>query len=248
MDRSLYIAMNGAKQSLLAQTATANNLANSQTTGFKSDLEQFRAMPAFGPGYPSRVYTMTERPGSDMSAGTLQTTGRDLDVAINGQGWIAVVGADGQEAYTRSGDLHITPEGQLQNGAGLAIMGETGQPISIPPSQKLDIGRDGTISIIPQGSTATINAVIDRIKLVNPGNDKLEKREDGLMHLKQGNLPPVADADINLVQGSLESSNVNAVSAMVDMIELSKNFELQTKVMKSVDDTAAATSKLMQMA
>ncbi len=249
MDRSLYIAMSGAKQTLLAQTANANNLANTQTTGFKSDFEQFRTMPAFGPGYPARVYAMTERPGTDMSSGGLQTTGRELDIAINGEGWFAVRGQDGGEAYTRAGDLRMTPQGLLENGAGLQFLGESGQPIAIPPAQKVEIGRDGTISIIPQGSNATTLVVVDRIKLVNPGNANLEKRDDGLMHLKQaGAAPPPADANISIMQGMLEGSNVNAMSAMVEMIELARNFELQTKVMKNADDNAGTTAKLMQMA
>ncbi len=249
MDRSLYIAMNGAKQTLLAQTANSNNLANTQTTGFKSDFEQFRAMPAFGPGYPSRVYTMTERPGSDFSPGGMQTTGRELDIAINGNGWFAVQAQDGSEAYTRAGDLRMTPEGLLQNGAGQQLLSEQGQPISIPPAQKIEIGRDGSISIIPQGSNATTLALVGRIKLVNPGNDNLEKREDGLMHPKQaGGQPIPADANVNLFQGALEGSNVNAMSALVEMIELSRNFEMQSKVMKTVDENAGASAKLMQMA
>ncbi len=247
MDRSLYIAMNGAKQTLLAQTANANNLANSQTTGFKADFEQFRSMPAFGPGYPTRVYAMSERPGTDMSNGGIQTTGRDLDVAVNGKGWIAVRNTDGQEAYSRAGDLKVTPEGLLQNGAGLSILGEGGQPITIPPAQKMEIGTDGTISIVPQGVNATNSVIVDRIKLVNPEPADLEKREDGLMHAKQGGVIP-ADANVNLIQGSLESSNVNALSAMVEMIELSRNFELQSKVMKNIDDVSGSTAKLMQMA
>lgn len=247
MDRSLYIAMNGAKQTMLAQTANANNLANTQTTGFKSDFEQFRSMPAYGPGYPARVYAMSERPGTDFSPGALQTTGRDLDVAINGEGWLAVMGKDGTEAYTRAGDLKLTPEGLLQSGAGLPVLGEGGQPIAVPPAQKLEIGRDGTISIIPQGSNATTLVQVERIKLVNPTLSDLEKRDDGLMHLKQGGaIQP--DANVNLIQGSLEGSNVNALSAMVEMIELARNFELQTKVMKNVDDNAGVTAKIMQMA
>lgn len=249
MDRSLYIAMNGAKQTLLAQTANANNLANTQTVGFKQDFEQFRAMPAFGPGYPSRVYSMTERPGSDLSSGGIQTTGRDMDMAINGEGWIAVRAKDGSEAYTRAGDLRITPQGLLENGAGQQVLGENGQAIAIPPAQKVEIGRDGTISMIPQGANATNLVLLERIKLVNPGNQNLEKRDDGLMHLKQAGGPPVsADANVSLIQGSLEGSNVNAMSAMVEMIELSRNFELQTKVMKSVDDNAGLSAKLMRMA
>lgn len=246
MDRSLYIAMSGAKQTLLAQTANANNLANTQTTGFKQDFEQFRAMPVFGPGYPTRVYAMTERPGTDLSIGPMQTTGRDLDVALKGDGWLAVQGKGGGEAYTRAGDLRVTPQGQLQNGAGQQILGQDG-PIAIPPYNKIDIGRDGTISIVPQGQNAATLVVVDRIKLVNPDLANLEKRDDGLVYLKQGQ-PPEADANVVLVQGALEGSNVNAISAMVDMIELARNFELQTKVMKNADDNAAVTAKLMQMA
>jgi len=249
MDRSLFIAMNGAKQTLLAQTANANNLANSQTTGFKSDLEQFRSMQAFGPGFPTRVYAMTERPGTVMASGTLETTGRDLDIAINGDGWFAVQAPDGSEAYTRAGDLRVTPEGLLVNGGGQKFLNENGQPIAIPPANKIEIGRDGTISIIPQGSNYTAMVALDRLKLVNPGDDALEKREDGLMHLKQAGGPPVpADANINVLQGTLEGSNVNTMAAMVELIELSRNFELQSKVMKNADDNAGATAKLMQMA
>ena len=246
MDRSLYIAMSGAKQTLLAQTANANNLANAQTTGFKSDLEQFRSMPVFGPGYPSRVYAMTERPGTNLTPGPLQTTGRNLDVAINGEGWIAVQGPNGKESYTRAGNLKLTPEGLLQTATGLSILGNNG-PIAIPPANKLDIGLDGTISIIPLGGNAANTAVIDRIKLVKPALDNLEKQQDGLLYLKQGTQSETS-ADVSLVQGALEGSNVNAISAMVEMIELARNFELQTKAMKQTNENSGVSAKLMQMA
>jgi flagellar basal-body rod protein FlgF len=247
MDRSLYIAMSGAKQTLLAQTANANNLANTQTTGFKSDLEQFRSQPVFGAGYPTRVYAMTERPGTDLSHGAMQTTGRDLDVAIDGEGFIAVQGADGKEAYTRAGDLRVTPEGLLQTGTGLQVLGQGG-PITIPPSEKLTIGSDGTISIIPMGTgNATTLVEVDRIKLVNPALANLEKLNDGLLHTKDGQTL-AADADVKLASGVLEGSNVNAFVAMTEMIELARNFELQTKVMKNVDENSGASAKLMQMA
>ncbi len=246
MDKSLYIAMSGAKQTLLAQTANANNLANAQTSGFKSDLEQFRSMPVYGPGFPTRVYAMAERPGTDMSPGAAQQTSRDLDVAIEGEGWLAVQGADGKEAYTRAGDLRLTPDGLLQTGAGLQVLGQDG-PISVPPSQKLEIGKDGSISVVPLGGASTNLATVDRIKLVKPDLDNLEKRNDGLMHAKDGK-PMEVSADVSLIQGAIEGSNVNAISAMVDMIELSKNFELQTKVMKSADENASASARLMQLA
>ncbi len=246
MDRSLYIAMSGAKQTLLAQATNANNLANTQTTGFKSDLEQFRSRPVTGAGFPTRVYAMNEKPWLDLATGAMQTTGGDLDVAINGEGYLAVNGADGKEAYTRAGDLRVSPEGLLKTGSGLQVLGEDG-PISIPPSEKLTIGRDGTISIIPLGSgNATTQVQVARIKLVKVAADNIVKSEDGLMRAKDGK-PVAANVDVSLAQGVLEGSNVNGLTAMVDMIELSRNFELQTKVMKSVDDNSAASAKLMQM-
>jgi flagellar basal-body rod protein FlgF len=246
MDRSLYIAMSGAKQTLLAQTANANNLANTQTTGFKSDLEQFRSRPVYGAGFPTRVYAMNDKPGVDFSTGAMQTTGGDLDVAINGEGYLAVQGADGKEAYTRAGDLHITPEGFLQTGAGLPVLGQDG-PLTIQPAEKVTIGSDGTISIIPLGSgNATTQVEVGRIKLVKAASENLEKATDGLLRTKDGQ-PVAANADVRLAQGVLEGSNVNAISAMVDMIELARNFELQTKVMKSVDENSAAGAKLVQM-
>ncbi|MDD5578845.1 MAG: flagellar basal-body rod protein FlgF [Methylobacter sp.] len=247
MDRSLYIAMSGAKQTLLAQTSNANNLANSQTTGFKSDLEQFRSMPVFGAGFPTRVYAMTERPGTDFSHGAIQTTGRELDVAINGEGFFAIQDADGNEAYTRAGDLHVAPEGLLQTGSGLQVLGQNG-PIAIPPAQKMTIGKDGTISVIPLGSNATALVEVERIKMVNPPIENLEKLNDGLLHLKAGIPPPDPEANVSLISGALEGSNVNAIQSMVEMIELARNFELQTKVMKTTDENSAVSSKLMQMA
>jgi flagellar basal-body rod protein FlgF len=247
MDRSLYIAMSGAKQSLLAQNSNANNLANMQTTGFKSDLEWFRSRPVFGEGYPTRVYAMIEKPGTNFSPGTMQTTGRDLDVAVNGEGLIAVYGEDGKESYTRAGDLRITPEGFLRTGTGLPVMGQNGQ-ITVPPSEKLTIGSDGTISIVPMGAgNVTTLQVLDRIKLVNPEMKELEKQGDGLLHPKNG-IPFEASADVSLVQGVLEGSNVNAFVAMTEMIELAKNFELQTKVMRNADENSGASARLMQMA
>ncbi|WP_419632455.1 flagellar basal body rod protein FlgF [Thiolapillus sp.] len=247
MDRSLYIAMSGAKQTLLAQAANANNLANSQTVAFKSDLQQFRSMPVFGPGYPTRVYAMTERPGTDLTPGVIQTTGRNLDVAIKGDGWIAVQGRNGQEAYTRAGDFRLTTTGLLQTGTGLPVLGNDG-PIAIPPADKLEIGRDGTISIIPLGDNAATLVEVDRIRLVKPPLDKLEKLNNGELHLKKGEPPLKPDASVTLVQGALEGSNVNTIDALVQVIELARNFELQVKAMQTTDENSAAAAKLMKMA
>lgn len=247
MDRSLYIAMSGAKQTLLAQAANSNNLANANTAGFKADFEQFRAMPVFGAGLPTRVYAMAERPAADMSMGSLQVTGNSLDIAVKEGGWLAVLDAQGEEAYTRAGNLHITANGQLQTASGAAVLGQSGA-IFIPPAEKVAIGGDGTISIVPLGDRNATLAVVNQIKLVRPNEaHSLEKRSDGLMHTKGGQ-PLDVDVNMGLTSGVLEGSNVNAVSALVDMIELARNFELQIKVMKTADENSGVSAKLMQMA
>lgn len=246
MDRMLYVAMSGAKQIMLAQAVNNNNLANVSTAGFRADLDAFRSMPVFGPGYPSRVYAMTERPGTDMSSGALTTTGRELDVAVNGPGWITVQAPDGSEAYTRAGDLRISVNGQLETGAGHPVMGNGG-PIAVPPFEKIEIGADGTISILPVGQAPNALAVVDRIKLVNPLQRDMEKGVDGLMRVKNSRGDVAPDATVSLAGGVLESSNVNAVEAMVKMIELSRHYETQIKMMRVAQDNDMAATQMMRM-
>jgi len=243
MDRMLYVAMSGATQTLLAQTATSHNLANASTTGFRADLSAFRAMPVYGPGQPSRVYAMAERPGVDLSAGTLVASGRDLDIAVSGEGWIAVQAPDGTEAYTRAGDLRLSNTGLLTTGAGYPVLG-SGGPIVLPPAEKVDIGGDGTVSVRPLGQT--VAAAVDRIKLVRPPNGALEKDRYGLMRAKPGaEIAP--DAAVSVVPGSLESSNVKAADMLVQMISLARQFELQVKAMRNAEENAAAAAQLMRL-
>jgi flagellar basal-body rod protein FlgF len=244
MDRMLYIAMSGAKETMLSQAATSNNLANVSTTGFVADLQQFRSMPVFGEGQPTRVYAMSERPSTDFKPGSKMMTGRDLDVAVSGDGWFAVQGKDGNEAYTRRGDLQIDPNGLISTSNGLPLLGDGG-PIAIPPADKVSIGSDGTISIVPKGGDPTQLAVVDRIKMVAAQYDEMEKGTDGLMRLKSGDIA-LADASQRLMQGFLESSNVNSVNEMVNMIELQRRFEMQVKMMKTADEMAEGSASLMR--
>jgi flagellar basal-body rod protein FlgF len=245
MDKVLYVAMSGAKQTMLAQQANNHNMANVNTTGFLADLNDFRSMQAFGDGYPTRVYAMTERPGTDFSAGNINHTGRDMDVAVQQDGWIAVMAKDGTEAYTRAGDLRIESGGQLITGTGLPVMGNGG-PIAIPPAQKISIGSDGTISIVPIGQAADAQVVIDRIKLVSGNEQNLEKGTDGLLRGKDGN-PLETNASLKVVSGALNSSNVNIVDALVNMISLSRQYESQVKLMKTSDEMDAQTDRLLQL-
>ena len=218
----LYVAMSGAKETLIAQANASNNLANANTSGFLSDLNQFRSMPVFGSGHPTRVYAMDERPTTNYEFGSVQYTGRDLDVAVKDGGWLAVQARDGGEAYSRRGDLHVDQNGLLLTGNDLPVMGNGG-PIAVPPFEKIDIGVDGTVSIRPLGAKADQLAVIDRIKLVAPQFDQMQKGDDGLFRLENGG-EAEADPAQRLVSGALMSSNVNVVNEMVNMIELARRF------------------------
>ena len=244
MDRMLYVAMSGAKEVLLSQANNANNLANVNTPGFMQDLNQFRSMPVFGPGYPTRVYSMDERPDINFQKGSLQATGNPMDVAVKGHGYLAVQALDGTEAYTRRGDLKLDVNGIVTNGEGLPVIGNSG-PIALPPHEKLEIAADGTITILPVGASPETLAIIDRIKLVNPPVEDLHKGEDGLMRLRDATDAP-AEATTELVPGAIESSNVNVADALVNMIELSRKFELQVKMMKAAQEMEASSAKLMQ--
>ncbi|VAW53086.1 Flagellar basal-body rod protein FlgF [hydrothermal vent metagenome] len=245
MDRMLFIAMNGAKQIMTAQSINSNNLANASTTGFKADFQSSLSQQVYGPGLPSRVYATVENAGIDHTQGSVVTTGRELDIAINGNGLIAVQAADGSEAYTRAGDLKLDNLGRLSNGAGYTILGDGG-PISIPANAKFEVGTDGTISIQPIGQAVNSMAILDRIKLVNPTNDQLEKGSDGLMHMRNGQRATV-DASVKVVSGALESSNVNTVSTLVRMIELARQYETNIKLMKSAEDTDRAAAEMIKI-
>ncbi len=247
MDRMLYVAMSGAKQALQAQTTHTHNLANASTTAFRADLSQFRSMPVFGPGQASRVYAMQERPGTDFAHGAIMDTGRKLDVAIKGEGWLAVQARDGSEAYTRAGNLNIGANGLLETADGHGVLGNAG-PIALPPADQIEFGADGTISILPQGQDISALAVVDRIRLVNPDPSQMEKGHDGLMHMREPGAVADPDARVRLVGGALEASNVNAVDAMINMISLARQFEMQVKLMQTAQENDSATTQMMRVA
>ncbi|GAP65244.1 flagellar basal-body rod protein FlgF [Mizugakiibacter sediminis] len=243
MDRSLYVAMTGAAQTMRAQAEVAHNLANAGTAGFKAELSAFRSVPVLGDGERSRINAVAQGSGWDLGAGPQITTGRDLDVAVQGQGWIAVQAPDGSEGYTRAGGLQISADGLLTTAAGQPVLGDGG-PISVPPYTQLSIGGDGTVSVVPQGQGPATLAVIGRIKLVNPEPAQLVKGGDGLMHLAGGNAP--ADAGVRLASGVIESSNVNPSEQLVRMIELARQFEMQVRGIRTADDNARVAAQLLQ--
>ena len=244
MDRFLYIAMSGAKETLRAQTTNNHNLANASTTGFRANLDAFQSRAVAGSGYASRVYATDATTGWDDTQGALMSTGRDLDVGVQGAGWIAVQGPDGREAYTRAGDLRVDSNGMMTNGAGHMVLGDGG-PISVPPNSSLMIAGDGTVSIVPIGQGPETTAIVGRIKLVNPPAETLARSDDGLFRTTDGvDAPP--DANVRLASGVLESSNVNVANAMVQMIELSRQFDLQVKAMRTAEENAASAAQLLK--
>lgn len=248
MDRALYIAMTGAKHNTLAQAARSNNLANSDTTGFRADFEQARAMPVFGEHYPSRAYSMTERPATDFNDGPLRSTERELDVAITGQGFFAVLDQNGEEAYTRRGDLMITPDGEVINGDGLQVVGEGG-PLVLPEFERITIGEDGTISIRPLGAGAEEILQIDALKLVNPDLQNFEKGTDGLFRpvdVEDGDVLP-NDPLVRVLPGYLEGSNVSAVNELIGILSLSRQFEMQIKMMKSAERMSESSASILRI-
>ncbi len=240
----LFIAMNGASQAMQAQQSISHNLANVSTVGFKAHLDSYNSWHVEGPGFNTRAYNQLEMKGNNMMSGDFATTNRELDVAINGDGWFAVQGSDGNEAYTRAGDLRLQANGQLITGTGHPVMGNGG-PILIPQAQKIEIGADGSVSIIPVGQTVDSLAIIDRIKLVNPEPDQMQKGEDGLFRLKSGDIAP-ATAGITVASGVLEHSNVNAVAEMVDLIQNARQFETNIKLMRVAQQNDEASARLLR--
>ncbi|SJN55015.1 flagellar basal body rod protein FlgF [Vibrio ruber] len=247
MDRALFLAMSGAKQNMQEMQLRANNLANVSTTGFRADLAQARAMQSYGDGLPTRVFSMTERPGNNFAQGSVMTTGRDLDVTIQGDGWISVLDDLGTEGLTRNGNFQISPNGLLTSGNGHLVLGDNDAPITLPiPLSKIEIGKDGTVSVIPQGAPADAMEVAGRIKLVRPDNRTLYKDSVGLFRAKAPNTVFNADASVTLLPGALEGSNVNAVGEMTNLIDLQRQFEMQVKMMSTAEEMDKASNSLLR--
>ena len=247
MDKLLYIAMSGAKENMNSLAVRSNNLANANTLGFKADFEQARAMQAYGDGLPSRVFSMSEPPGQSYQQGSLQTTGRDLDVAVQGDGWLTVQDANGKEAYTRNGSLQVSPLGVLQTSTGLNVLDSNGQPITLPmPLEKIQITEDGTINARLEGAEPAAVENLQQLKLVNPVNKDLTKGEDGLFRRIDGGTE-TASANVRLASGALENSNVNVVEELTNLIKLQRQFETQIKMMATAEKNDESQNQLMKL-
>jgi flagellar basal-body rod protein FlgF len=240
MDRMIYLSMSGAKATMQRQDVLANNLANVATPGFRAELQAFRSVPVEGSGASTRVYALESTPGYDATSGVVSATGRNLDVALRGNAWLAVQALDGTEAYTRGGSLDIAADGTLTTRGGLSVLGDGG-PIQVPANTQLSIAADGTVSA---RSAAGVSAAVGRLKLVTP-EAPLQRGDDGLFRAEEGEL--AADATARLQDGALEGSNVNPVEAMVAMIGAARQFEAQMKLIQTAQADANAAGKLLTL-
>jgi flagellar basal-body rod protein FlgF len=240
MDRMIYLSMSGAKATMQRQDTLANNLANASTVGFRAELSAFRAVPVQGSGASTRVYSLESTPGYDASAGQVSATGRNLDVAMKGNAWLAVQGLDGTEAYTRAGSLDVNSEGTLITQSGLTVLGDGG-PIQVPPNSEISIGADGTVSAHAANGKST---PVGKLKLVTP-EQPLQRGTDGLFRAADGEL--AADPNARVQDGALEGSNVSPVENMVAMITAARQFEAQMKMLQTAESDEKAAASLLSM-
>lgn len=241
MDRMIYLSMSGAKASMQRQESLANNLANASTTGFRAELQAFRAVPVQGSGASTRVFALETTIGHSDAPGPVTATGRNLDVAVKGDSWLAVQAQDGTEAYTRAGSLDLSADGTLVTRSGLQVMSDGG-PIQLPPASEATIAADGSISArLPNGTSS----VVGKLKLVTP-ETPLRRGLDGLFRGLGGD-PLDADPLARVQDGALEGSNVSPVENMVAMIAAARQFEAQMKLMQTAEADEKAASQLLSV-
>ncbi|HEX3881877.1 MAG TPA: flagellar basal body rod protein FlgF [Stellaceae bacterium] len=228
----LYLAMTGLNATMDRITANTNNLANANTTAFKAQRPVFQSLPLYGQGLADRVSVGAAQDTADFAPGAIEKTGRNLDVALNGKGWIGVQASDGSIGLTRNGSLSISPTGMLQTTEGQPVLGQGGAPISLPPMQSVTIGQDGTVSGALVGQPADQIAALNRILLTNPPETALTRRPDGLFTDTKGK--PTPDAKVKLEVGALETSNADTVGMMMSMLENTRTFQMQTELVHMV--------------
>ncbi|KIP79610.1 MULTISPECIES: flagellar basal body rod protein FlgF [unclassified Stenotrophomonas] len=247
MDKALYVAMTGARASLQAQGTVSHNIANTDTPGFKEALANTEAFAIRGQGFASRVDAIHVDAGFNRRVGAQHITGNPLDLSLQAGSWLTVQAPGGGEAYTRGAALSLTPNGQLVTAGGHAVLDENENPIAIPPHQAMEIGNDGTISIIPLGEGPQTMAVVGRIKVVAADDARLERGLDGLFRNTDPQQPFVQTQGKALESGQLEGSNVDAAGALVQMIQLQRQYEMQVKVIKHGDENARSANSLLRL-
>ena len=247
MDRMIYTAMTAMNAAMDRQRVVANNLANASTPGFRQEI--FAVTPATlkDGSLEARAMARGNVRGADMKAARVVPTGNPLDVALEGQALIAFQSPDRQgEIYSRRGDLKVSASGVLENGEGLAVLGEGGAPITVPPGFSIALAADGTVLASDPAAPNAAAEAIDRIRLVNPEGSPLAKGVDSFLQVPNGGvLPP--DPTARLKPGSLEMSNVETADTLVQMIEAQRAFEQRAKIIATAGTLDEAGSGLMAL-
>lgn len=245
MDKLVDISRTALRGAMVRQAAIANNLANVNTAGFRQDIANASARWLGSQGLNTRAQQVDQVVAADMATGTVKQTGNVLDVAIGGDGLLAVQADDGSEAYTRRGDLQMNDSGLLTNGDGRPVLGEGG-PITLPPADSISIGKDGSIWVVPVGGQIDQPQLVDRLKVVSPTGSSIAKGIDGLFREANGGTLP-SDPLAEVTSGSLEGSNVSATTALVDMIDASRAWEQQIKLIETAKDIDSGGASLMRL-
>lgn len=245
MDRLIYTAVSGMNASMTRERVIASNMANAQTVGFRKEIIQATPMTLEGPQLEARAMTSTEVRGASMKEGSVTETGNPLDVALQGDAMLAVQSYDGGEAYTRRGDLSVSPTGVLQNGEGLPVIGQNG-PISVAPGADVSITPEGAVLVANPDAPGEPPAQVDKIKLANWRGSQMEKDLTGLFRVPNGGVLPV-DEGAKILVGSLEQSNVKPTEVLVEMVEAQRSFDIRTKLIATARELDEGGASLMRI-
>jgi len=241
MDRLIFTSNGTLQAQALVRSTLANEIANVSTVGFKRSFDAaLRTVKAEGAGFDTRYQLQpVTRDVIRMTPGPVISTGRPLDIAMNGSTVLTVQANGGVQAYTRRGDLHVNAQGQLETGNSHLVLGQNG-PINIPPGFEVRINTDGTVfARDPNQPGAQASVLIDRLRLKDASKVDLTRREDGLYKvLGQPDGADFADGPQapSLITSSLEGSNVNPMEAMTRLIDHSRSFEMQIRMIKQSKD------------
>ena len=244
IDRIAYTAMTGAKHSMGQLANTSHNMSNVHTPGFREIVTAFRAVPLEGEQADSRAFVVDSSPTAMFNPGPIESTDNPFDFAISGDGFFAVQRPDGSEVYTRNGRFFRDENGVLKIGRDIAVVGEGGQ-ITIPANSEVEVSRNGLVWVRQNGEQRMNQ--IAQIKLVNPSIRTLTRADDGFFELPQDQPPAPLDPSVRVVQGASETSNVSIANAMVQMINQTRMFELNMRVIQTAEQNSRQANILMTL-
>ena len=237
MDRVVYIGMVGVKEVEYRQQVNTNNIANASTDGFLASIASTRTLHSVGDGLPTRAYAMTSGLGVDHSESEIKYTGDKSDLTVRNNGWFRVVDpVSGAEHLKKNLKVAISPQGILVDASGARIQGSMGE-IVVPAGASIEFSEQGEIYVRFPDQEELIR--VDALSVVNTDNVSV--------NLKGQYVSPQVSpsADIQLVQGAIRPSNVNVVSASMETMALSSQYQLNMRIFDSAKKMSSAASKLI---